>query len=614
MSGFVYLFGFFVGFLPQTSPELEALAAAPAEACVDSLDFAIFNAPRRPSAANPLSFVAVSAGGADGDPSLALVVYKDGQAVEAAPRRVGFEPLGVIATIAMAEVGTYRAILTRGGQPVACQDVDVELKARRPGKLKVGRDPVWETRIKWERDTENFYAVWVGHLFAAAREEELSWRRLGDVVRDPQRNLLYNYMGLNEDRDGLGLNPDCADFPYTLRAYFAWKLGLPMGMRQCRRGNPERAPTCSKNLETNSLPTEHGDRVAAFKQFFRRLKAVIHSSSPRTAAGDEDSDLYPAALTRRSLRPGTVYADPYGHTMVIAQWHPQQGDQPGLLMTVDAQPDETVGQRVFWRGNFLFPPEESVSGAGWKRFRPLRWSGGEGVPWNDARIEAAKEDYGDVSAEQYEGGPEAFHERMDALINPRPMTIASAVDAIVGALEQQVTRRVESIDTAEAWFVAHARAVIPMPKGERIFLTAGPWEDLSTPSRDMRLLIAIDVVAGLATRAQRYPKRFTDAETVDVARVKEAVALGLRAKTFTYTRSDGRKQELSLADVVARATALEIAWNPNDCPELRWGAPLGSEELSSCRRRAPTDQTARMAAEMRPWFAARQRPLQHQGR
>jgi hypothetical protein len=35
-----------------------------------------------------------------------------------------------------------------------------------------------------------------------------------------------------------------------------------------------------------------------------------------------------------------------------------------------------------------------------------------------------------------------------------------------------------------------------MPDGASIFETAGAWEDFATPSRDLRLLIAMDVVSG----------------------------------------------------------------------------------------------------------------------
>ena len=40
------------------------------------------------------------------------------------------------------------------------------------------------------------------------------------------------------------LRPDCADLPYFLRAYFAFKMGLPFGFSKCTRGGGGRAPSC----------------------------------------------------------------------------------------------------------------------------------------------------------------------------------------------------------------------------------------------------------------------------------------------------------------------------------------------------------------------------------
>ena len=44
--------------------------------------------------------------------------------------------------------------------------------------------------------------------------------------------------------------------------------------------------------------------------------------------------------------------------------------------------------------------------------------------------------------------------------------------------------------------------------------------------------------------------------------------------------------------------------NPNDCAEVRWGAPPKSEELKTCERRAPEEQRKRML-EYRHWFQKR---------
>ena len=81
----------------------------------------------------------------------------------------------------------------------------------------------------------------------------------------------------------------------------------------------------------------------------------------------------------------------------------------------------------------------------------------------------------------------------------------------------------------------------------------------------------------------------------------------LAARRVVYTRSDGSPWTLTLADVLGRAEALEVAYDPNDCVEVRWGAAEGSAEHATCRRRAPADERARMET-YRPWFREGRRP------
>jgi hypothetical protein len=150
-----------------------------------------------------------------------------------------------------------------------------------------------------------------------------------------------------------------------------------------------------------------------------------------------------------------------------------------------------------------------------------------------------------------------------------------------------------------------------MPDGPAIFETTGAWEDFSTPSRDLRLLIAIDVVRGFPDRVARRPERYAMPQGQSVAEVKaelqRVLAAELGARSFSYPRSDGSPWTLTVKDVVERVVALEMAYNPNDCVELRWGAPSNGEEAATCKRAAPRNQRAKMT-EYRAWFNERRRP------
>ena len=145
-----------------------------------------------------------------------------------------------------------------------------------------GGKGVWPMHAAWNRDTENLYSAWIEKLFDAPLDEAPSWKAMHEVLRDRSRNVLFNYLGLREDEKGLVIQPDCADVPYFLRAYFAFKMGLPFGYSKCTRGNGGEAPICPQwwNIVNEEPPTPPPP-----DQMSRRLSASSPCSvRPRPAA------------------------------------------------------------------------------------------------------------------------------------------------------------------------------------------------------------------------------------------------------------------------------------------------------------------------------------------
>ena len=316
----------------------------------------------------------------------------------------------------------------------------------------------------------------------------------------------------------------------------------------------------------------------------------MHSGNGRTTADDNDTDYYPVPLTADTLRPGTVYADPYGHILVLVKRVPQSGDGAGVFLAIDGQPDGTVARKRFWRGNFLFAQDPALGGPGFKRFRPIvREKNGTLRRLTNDEI-ANNRDYGDYSLDQSKLEVEAFYDRMDDVMSPAPLDPMRAIKEAITALEEQVNARVTSVENGRKYQVEGGREVA-MPDGASIFETTGAWEDFATPSRDLRLLIAMDVVRGFPDRVARRPERYAMPKEKSVADVKTELetmlASELAARKFSYTRSDGSQWTLALKDALDRMQALEMAYNLNDCVELRWGAAEGSEEAAPCKRRAP---------------------------
>jgi hypothetical protein len=476
------------------------------------------------------------------------------------------------------------------------------------------KDGVWPARIAWSNTIENVYSAWIETLFDAPDGEMPSWSALHEVLRDPKRNLLFDHLGAAEDGANAPIvRPDCADLPYFLRAYFAFKLRLPFGLAECNRGGGGAPPSC-KGLLTNedadvragaaaAAKSRPGDAtVAGFGAFLRgTLADRAHSGSARAPFEDEASDYYPVALSWDSLRPGTIFADPYGHVLVVAKKLPQTAERGGVLLAVDGQPDGTVARKRYWRGNFLYATQRELGGPGFKRFRPIVRRGG-------VLVRADGDD--DFSREAQKLDVEGFYDRMDDVLSPRPLDPERAMMETIAALEEQVKTRVNSVDNGRKW-LEKGKAPATMPDGPEIFETTGAWEDFATPSRDLRLLIAIDVVRGFPARVARRPERYAMPPGKSPAEVQMALQKildrELDARSVSYPRSDGSPFTLKLSEVLARAMALETAYNLNDCPEIRWGATPGSEEASTCRARAPADQKTRMET-YRAWFHERRRP------
>ena len=629
---------------------------AASASCDDAADVAVLSAPIAPWKGAPLRILVAAEKPLDGE--LSLIAPDGGVAAKSRDRQDG-RPYFWYAEVASPAAGTWHAMLTGDHTPAGCVTRDIVVSAQKPPGPRATDGSLWPIRNSWNHATENLYSAWIAKLFDAPLDAELSWKAWHEVLRDRSRNFLYNYLGLNEDNVTLSLRPDCADFVYFLRAYFAYKLALPFGYSNCSRGTGGAPPKCyqwfnilhpevtrpapppdqtaaaiapaeqSAPASTSGLMQlfSQGQRQAepapaaqsavplppkrpSFGEYLRAVGDVVQSGSVRVSATDDNTDFYTVPLTQEALRPGTVYADPYGHVLMLVRRVPESNGAPGVFLAVDAEPDGTVTRKRFWRGNFLFVHDPALGSPGFKHFRPVvRENSGALRRLTNAEI-AKDPQYGNFSLEQSQLGAEDFYDRMDDVMSPEPLDPVRAMEDAITSLEEQVKTRVTSVENGRQ-YQDKKRGLVEMPNGPSIFETTGAWEDYSTPARDFRLLIAIDVVRGFPDRVVRRPDRYAIPQGRSVADLKMklqgVLSSELSSRKFSYVRSDGSQWTLSLKDVVDRAADLEMAYNPNDCVELRWGAPQESEEASTCKQHAPPAQRVKMA-EYRTWFRERHWP------
>ncbi len=382
------------------------------------------------------------------------LIAPDGSVAAKSADRHGGSPYSWFAEVAAPAAGTWHATLTPDRAAAGCGAItrDIAVSARKPEPLRTPSGSFWQVRNSWNSTTEALFSAWIEKLFDAPPEQDLNWKVWHEVLRDRSRNFLFNYLGRGEDNVTMGLRPDCADFVYFLRAYFAYKMGLPFGYSNCSRGVAGKPPKCYQwfDIEHPELtrpppPPEQQDiaaaatpaappsppptllepvrplrpasranappaaptppppkpkRPATFGEYLRDVGDVVHTGAVRVSANDDSTDFYTVPLTRQALRPGTVYADPYGHVLMLVHLVPEANGTPGVFLAVDAEPDGSITRKRFWRGNFLFVHDPALGSPGFKHFRPIvRDKNGPLRRLSNAEI-VKNPQYGDFSLEQ----------------------------------------------------------------------------------------------------------------------------------------------------------------------------------------------------------------------
>jgi hypothetical protein len=651
---------------------LFSIVDSPAQAassgnCGDAAELMVVPSPIAPWKGAPLRVMVVTEKSLEGTLSL---IAPDGSVAAKSAGRLGGGPYSWFAEVAEPAAGAWHATLALDHATAECSAItrDIAVSARKPEPVPTPPGSIWKVRGTWNSTTEALFSAWIEKLFDAPPEQDLSWKVWHEVLRDKSRNFLFNYLGRGEDNVQTGLRPDCADFVYFLRAYFAFKMGLPFGYSNCSRGTGGKPPKCYQWFDiehpevTRPPPPPEQDIAAAdpaaaaappaappptpglmrlfgrqqpppeaaasaaapvaappsppkpkrpsnFGEYLRDVGDVVHTGAVRVAANDDNTDFYTIPLTQQALRPGTVYADPYGHVLMLVHRVPEVNGMPGVFLAVDAEPDGSITRKRFWRGNFLFVHDPALGSPGFKHFRPIVSDAGRLRRLSNAEI-GKNPQYADFSTQQSQLSAEDFYDRMDDVMSPEPLDPVKAMTDAITSLDEQVKTRVTSIENGRKYQQKQAGDTA-MPNGPSIFETTGPWEDYSTPARDFRLLIAIDVVRGFPDHVGRRSDRYaiSGKGVEDVKRQLQGVLSSeLTSRKISYTRSDGSQWTLSLKDVIDRAADFEMAYNPNDCVELRWGAPEGSAEASTCKRHAPPAQRAKMSSDYRIWFRERHWP------
>jgi hypothetical protein len=418
------------------------------------------------------------------------------------------------------------------------------------------------------------------------------------------------------DAPGHVFRSDCAELPYLLRFYYAWKRGLPFSyVNAVRPLDGEDIRYSHAGNEVASRSDVSGGKLDGYA-IMERIRGDVSSGNYRIHPDMESSvepDFYSAALTASAVHPGTIIYDPAGHVATVYRVDPD-----GRVHFFDAHPDSSL-TRLFY--DLRFARAAPGVGAGFKNWRPLRldgataqsdgsWTGGHAVlpankqisdysdeqyygtgekpsdaRWSDGKFSLNGEDldYYDFVRARLAGGKLAF----DPIKEVREMVESNCSD--IGYREQAVDLAISA--------GIHRKAE-PERLPSNIYGTSGEWEIYSTPSRDARLKTAFKSLRDMVERFTIMYERGGDPHLVylgddmvdDMLRAYDEAAGVCK---LTYRRSDGSRIELSYEDV--RQRLFRLSFDPYQCIERRWGA-TDANELSVCSD----------GAEKTDWYGAEQ--------
>ncbi len=402
---------------------------------------------------------------------------------------------------------------------------------------------------------------------------------------------------------------DCADLPYVLRYYYAWKRGLPFsfvsavaprGRAQDSRYSP------GGNVVIARRDVRSGDEA---RVVLARLADSISSATYRIDPRLDGQDFYSPSLTRAGIRPGTVIYDPNGHLATVFRV-----ERDGRIRYIDAHPDNSITRGFY---DLRFVRAAPGMGAGFKNWRPLALEGARdvgGILFGGRMAPAPDSAIPDFSLTQYfgTGGQPQNWRSGEFRLNGRRLDYYDYVRASLagGTLSFDPVREIADMvasNCADLKYRAEAvnqalaagleRQAHPARLPPNIYGTDGDWETYSTPSRDARLKTAF---ANLRQTAQRFVALWRARDPSLAwrgpglpAALLEAYDAGTEACRLGYVRSDGTRVNLTYED--ARQRLFRLSFDPYDCVELRWGAD--GAEAQSCRN-GPVKQA---------WYRAEQR-------
>jgi hypothetical protein len=403
------------------------------------------------------------------------------------------------------------------------------------------------------------------------------------------------------DQKFLDIDVDCAKWPYLLRAYYAWKNGLPFSyVDGVASSGDERHSKAGNRPAGRQELIDRGDGINGPRSV-REVIDTVSSATYRTDAAQsqgELSDFYAPAIQPGSIRPGTVIYDTNAHVGIV-----YKVDADGRIYYMDAHPDFTITRSVY---GAQFGQSPARLGGGLKNWRPQQLKGAhtdaEGhligghiaMAHNDQIEDFSLVQYAgtDPNKKQdvkkakfvYDGDEMGFYEYVRVVMSGGKTTYSPLheLKVTMRTLCNDLKDRAQYVNLAISKNIQNEPHPSSLPENIYDAEDDGWWESYATPARDSRIRAALaqfyktmaDIIELWVHRDPRIVYDGYDLKG-DLLKAYDAQSASCN---LTYLNSSSRPVQLTFHDVLQRAYA--ISFDPYDCIELRWGA--SGEERATC--------------------------------
>jgi hypothetical protein len=470
-----------------------------------------------------------------------------------------------------------------------------EVAAEAPDKVSddvpkaQGRSGTWiVTKTEWSADDEQGFQDFVRAIGLSGCTETAACLK---VAANRYRDT---------DPKALKFLADCADFPYMLRAYYAWKNHLPFAYVDKTAGEgDEKFNDGNRTVSRRDLVDRGGGLHAV--ELLTQIHNGVWTGTYRTDASEKTvawSDFYSPKIQQGSIHPGTAIYDVNGHVGIVYDI-----ESDGRIDYMDAHPDFSVTRSTY---GAQFGQSPMKLGGGIKNWRPIKLAGAkrqaDGRLIGGKVVAAPNDQIADFSLEQYRGnvpGTEGDGENARFQYDGVEIGFFEYVRVAVsgGKMEYNPVYEVKATMRTLCNDLKDRALYVDMAIKDGLQKKAQPqklpnniygaddldWEMYSTPSRDARIKTAaatfyMDLQKMLFFWQQRDPRIVYDGLYLkeDLQKIYDEEA---KACTITYTNSNGDPVTLGFDDIMNRLFRLDF--DPYHCIERRWGAT--GDELSSCK-------------------------------